>query len=259
VTVSLGRWLPLAVAGLVGLIGLALVVPAAVLVYWASRGLGGRGGGRITDDPASLMGPAVSTSLVSVVAAVVALAVVLPVAYYLARRRDRLGGIVNAAIVSGFALPGLVVALALVFWALGSEVLVALYQTLPLLIAAYVLNFGALALGSARVAVAGVPERLDDAARALGGGRLRRLVRIDLPLMAPGLLAGAGLVLLSAMKELPATLLLAPPGFSTLATKIWGAAEDAIWADASLAALVLLVASGLLTWALVLRRGGALG
>ncbi len=259
VVVKLGKWLPAALAGLVALVSLALVIPAAVLVYWAARGLGGEGGGRITDDPASLVGPAVSTSLVSIVAAVVAVAVVLPVAYYMARKRDRLGGAVNAAVVSGFALPGLVVALSLVFWALGSEVLVVFYQTIPLLITAYVLNFGALALGSARVAVAGVPARLDDAARALGGSRLRRIIRIDLPLMAPGLLAGAGLVLLSAMKELPATLLLAPPGFSTLATKIWGAAQEAIWADASLAALVLLVASSLLTWALVLRRGGALG
>ncbi|MDH3227587.1 MAG: ABC transporter permease subunit, partial [Thermoleophilia bacterium] len=257
--VGLGRWLPAALAGLVALIGLALVVPAAVLVYWASKGLGGQGGGRIIDDPASLAGPAISTSLVSIVAAVVAVAVVLPVAYHMAQRRDRLGGVANAAIVSGFALPGLVVALALVFWALGSEVLVVFYQTIPLLIAAYVLNFGALALGSARVAVAGVPARLDDAARALGSSRLRRFLRIDLPLMTPGLLAGAGLVLLSAMKELPATLLLAPPGFSTLATKIWGAAQEAIWADASLAALVLLAASSVLTWALVLRRGGALG
>ena len=161
--------------------------------------------------------------------------------------------------IPGFALPGLLAALALAFWTLGSDLLVHFYQTIPLLITAYVLHFGALALGSARVAVAGIPERLDDAARALGGSRLRRFFRIELPLMAPGLLAGAGLVLLSAMKELPATLLLSPPGFSTLATKIWGAAEDAIWSDASLASLVLLVASAILTWALVLRRGGALG
>ncbi|HTI32462.1 MAG TPA: ABC transporter permease subunit, partial [Miltoncostaea sp.] len=113
---------------------------------------------------------------------------------------------------------------------------------------------GALALGPARVAVTSVPRRLDDAARTLGRGRVSRLVTVELPLMAPGLAAAAGLVLLSAMKELPVTLLLAPAGFPTLATRVWSAAEDAFWADASLAALVLVALSGVLTWLLVVRR-----
>ena len=59
------------------------------------------------------------------------------------------------------------------------------------------------------------------------------------------------------MKELPATLLLAPPGFETLATRIWNATEDANGLDASLAALFLLALSGVLTWFLVVRRGNA--
>jgi iron(III) transport system permease protein len=101
-------------------------------------------------------------------------------------------------------------------------------------------------------------RRLDDAARTLGRGRMARLATIDLPLMAPGLAAGAGLVLLSAMKELPVTLLLAPPGFPTLATRIWSSTEDAFWADASIAALALLAVSGVLTWLLVVRRERAL-
>src|SRR5918999_4517022 len=113
------------------------------------------------------------------------------------------------------------------------------------------------ALGAARVAGAPAPDRLDDAARILGAGPFRRLRTIDLPLASPGLLAGGGLVLLSVMKELPATLLLAPPGFETLATRIWNATEDAFLADASLAALLLLALSGVLTWFLVVRRGDA--
>ena len=73
--------------------------------------------------------------------------------------------------------------------------------------------------------------------------------------MAPGLAAAAGLVLLSAMKELPITLLgMAPAGFPTLATRIWSSTEDAFWADASVAALALLAVSGVLTWLLVVRR-----
>jgi iron(III) transport system permease protein len=75
--------------------------------------------------------------------------------------------------------------------------------------------------------------------------------------MAPGLLAAGGLVLLSTMKELPATLLLAPAGFQTLATKIWTATEDAFLADASIAAIVLIALSGLLAWILIVRRSAA--
>jgi iron(III) transport system permease protein len=84
--------------------------------------------------------------------------------------------------------------------------------------------------------------------------RLGRLFRIELPLMLPGLLAGAGLVLLSSMKELPATLLLAPTGFETLSIEIWNGTESALFADASLASLLLIATSGVLTWALVIRR-----
>jgi iron(III) transport system permease protein len=105
--------------------------------------------------------------------------------------------------------------------------------------------------------LAAVPARLDDAARTLGAGRLRRLRTVELPLATPGLLTGAALVLLSTMKELPATLLLAPPGFETLTTRIWNATEDAFLAGASLAALVLLLLSGTLTWFLVVRDANA--
>jgi iron(III) transport system permease protein len=72
--------------------------------------------------------------------------------------------------------------------------------------------------------------------------------------MAPGLLAGAGLVMLSTMKELPATKLLAPTGFDTLATEIWSAGESGALAQGALASLALVAVSALLTWAVVLRR-----
>lgn len=258
--VPLGRWRGPAVALVGGVVGLALVAPVGVLAFWAVRGLfhGSSRAGALVTDAGALAGPAVNTAVMAVVAALVAVAAVLPVAYLTVRHASRLGGAANAVIVGGFALPGLVVALALAFWTLQAPwPLAALYQTQALLVFAYVVHFGSQALRSAQVAVAAVPGRLDDAARILGAGRLRRLRTVELPLAAPGLLAGAGLVLLSTMKELPATLLLAPPGFETLATRIWNATEDAFLADASLAALFLLLLSGVLTWFLVVRRGDA--
>jgi iron(III) transport system permease protein len=157
-------------------------------------------------------------------------------------------------VVGGFALPGLVIALALVRWVLDVPLLGQLYQTLPVLLAAYTVHFGAQAMGTTRVAVASVPGRLDDAARTLGAGRWRRLRTVELPIMLPGLIAGAGLVLLSTMKELPATLLLRPTSVDTLAVHIWGAREAARWADTGLASIVLVALSALLTWRLVARR-----
>ena len=260
-TVALGRWRAAAVAFVAGVLGLALAAPVAVLVYWTVRGVnaGTSRPNSLVADPSRLVEPALNTTIASVSAALVAVAVVLPAAFLTARHRGRVGAGAAALVTGGFALPGLVIALALAFWTLRSPGLIgALYQTLPLLVGAYALHFGALALAPAQVAAGGVPRRLDDAARTLGRGRLARLATIDLPLMAPGLAAGAGLVLLSAMKELPVTLLLAPAGFPTLATRIWSSTEDAFWADASIAALALLAVSGILTWLLVVRRDHAM-
>jgi iron(III) transport system permease protein len=258
--VPLGRWRAPAVGLVAGVVGLALVAPVGVLAFWAVRGLlaGSTRAGALVANAGSLAVPAVNTAAMAVAAALVAVAAVLPVAYLTVRHRSRLAGGANAVIVGGFALPGLVVALALAFWTLQAPwPLAAIYQTQALLVFAYVVHFGSQALRAAQVAVAAVPARLDDAARTLGAGRLRRLRTVELPLATPGLLAGTGLVLLSTMKELPATLLLAPPGFETLATRIWSATEDAFLADASLAALLLLLLSGVLTWFLVVRRGDA--
>ena len=238
------RWLVAVLLAVPVTIG--LVAPTAVLVYWAVRGRG--------VDLASLAEPALSTALVSIAAAGAALAAALPVAYLTVRFRSRLGEVANAVVVAGFALPGLAVALALVYWTIDApQPIASAYQTLPLLVFAYVVHFGAQALRTAQVAVAGIPTALEEAARALGVGRRRRWLRVELPLATPALLAGAGLVLLSTMKELPVTLLLAPPGFQTLATKVWVSTEDAFLAEASAAALVLIALSALLTWLLVLR------
>lgn len=253
---NLGWWRWPVLVGVVAVLGLALVAPVAVLAYWAIRGLTSSGSGAVelTTDLGALVAPATNTVWVSVVAALVAVGLVLPVAYLTARYRSRWGGAVNAVVVAGFALPGLVVALALVFWVLRVDVVATLYQSYYLLIFAYVVHFGAQAMRASQVAVSTVPRRLDDAARMLGANRARRFATVDMPLMIPGLAAGGGLVLLSTMKELPATLMLAPPNFETLATRIWNANESNYFAQVGVAGLVLVAVSGVLTWLLVVRR-----
>ncbi|MFZ6004251.1 MAG: ABC transporter permease [Actinomycetota bacterium] len=253
----LGRWRWPTAALMAAVVVVSLVGPLLSLAFWAWRGIDGAAdpGSYLRDQLGDLAGPAQSTAWVSVVTAVVAVTVVLPVAYLTARHRSRLAAPANALVVSGFALPGLVIALSVIaLTTSGSGTLFALYRTYPLLVLAYVVHFGAQSMRSAQVALGSVPARLDDAARMLGAGRVRRLATIDLPLMLPGLAAGGGLVLLSTMKELPATLLLSPFGFETLATRMWGATEDGFLAEAGLASIVLVAVSGILTWALVVRR-----
>jgi iron(III) transport system permease protein len=258
--VPLGRWRWPALGFSLVVFIAALAAPMLVLGVWAARGFtSSTSSGAALADPASLSGPAIATMSISVTAAIVTVALVLPVAYLTTRYRTRSGSWANALVVSAFALPGLVIALALVYWTLQSDVMAWLYQTLPLLVLAYAVHFGAQALRSSQVAVAAVPARYDDAARMLGASRVRRFWTVDLPLIGPGLLAGGGLVMLSAMKELPATLLLAPPSFETLATRIWSATESHHLSQVGLASLVLVTMSGLLTWLLVIRRTERVG
>jgi iron(III) transport system permease protein len=246
----LGHWRVPALAFVVVVYGLALVVPIAVLVQWVLRGVLGSA----ELDASRLVDPALTTAWLGVVTAVVAVATVLPIAYLVTRYRSRSGDVCGGIVTAGFALPGLVLALALVSLVLDIPPLEPLYLTYTLLVVAYTIHFGSQALRPAQLAVGGVSERVLDASRSLGAGRVRRFATIEAPLMRGGLAAGAGLVMLSTMKELPATLVLAPLGVQTLATRVWSATQEGFYAQAGLTALVLLAVSGVLTWLLTVRN-----
>jgi iron(III) transport system permease protein len=136
-----------------------------------------------------------------------------------------------------------VIALALVFFAANFAVL--LYQTVFLLIFAYVVRFLPQAIGPVGTSVRQISPRMEEAASSLGSRTVRVLLTVTLPLARPGLLAGAALVFLTAMKELPATILLAPTGYDTLATRVWSATQAAIYTRAAAPALLLVAVSAL--------------
>lgn len=252
--VPLRGWRAPALVAVWGVVVVALVAPVAVLVEWSIKGLsGGRFAGP-DGEVGDLLTPALNTAGIAIVASIVAVVVLLPVAYLTARHRTRLAGMSNTVVVSGFALPGLVIALSLVSWVLGTPAVRALYQSYALLVFAYVVHFGAQALRTSQVAVGGLPSSIDEAARSLGAGWFRRFRTLDLPLVLPGIAAGAGLVLLSVMKELPATLLLAPIGFDTLAIKVWSATESGLLGQAGVASLGLVALSAVLVWLVTVRR-----
>ncbi len=194
-------------------IALALVFPVVSLLWWFVTGLSGG------IDGARLGQGIVATLWLSALGALACMLGATPVGVLAARHRGRFTTFVEQATYAGHALPGIVVALALVF--LGVRLVPWAYQEVPLLVLAYVVLFLPVAVGSVRSSVVQSPVSGEEVARSLGatpGGVLRR---VTLPLAAPGIAAGTALVLLTCMKELPATLLLRPTGVDTLATSLW--------------------------------------
>lgn len=143
------------------------------------------------------------------------------------------------------ALPGIVMGLALV--AVGSDFPWA-YQTIGLLALSYSILFLARSVGSIRNSLARVPENLTEIAATLGQSKSQIFYRITLPLAAPGVLTGTLLVFLSAMKELPATLMLRPTGFETLATEIWNNTAIFRFSEAAPYALLLVAIAAIPTF-----------
>jgi iron(III) transport system permease protein len=244
--VRLGGWRWPALAFCAGVVGFALALPLAVIGYWLERAVSL---GRELDD---VWGPAVSSVLVSGLAAGAAVVAALPVALLAVRYPAGWTRALERLSYSSNALPGIVIALSLVFFAANYAGFA--YQTLALLVFAYVVRFFPQAVAGTHSALLRVDPRLEEAARGLGRSPRQAFATVTAPLVAPGLLAGAALVFLSTMKELPATLLLAPIGFETLATEVWTATTVASYSRAALPALLLVVFSAPFVYLLTLRR-----
>jgi iron(III) transport system permease protein len=122
--------------------------------------------------------------------------------------RGRLASLPERATYITHALPGIVVAISVVY--VGIRAVRPWYQEFPLLMVAAI-----------RAALEKAPAALEDVAHSLGASKASTLARVTLPLVLPGLLAGTALTMLAAVKELPVTLLLRPTGMDTLSTKIW--------------------------------------
>lgn len=243
----LGRWRGAALAFVGGTLSLALFVPATTLIYWVWRGLQQDWGVRAVAGRANVVNaldlwePALHSVLTAGGAAVLTVGLGLPVALLMVRRRGGWGAFLEQLTYAGHALPGIVVALALVFF--GANYARPFYQTIPLLLVAYLILFIPQAVGTVRNALMQLPAHVEEAGRSLGKGSAAVFMQVTLPLIRPGLLAGGALVFLTCMKELPATLLLSPMGFSTLPMHIWSSISEAFFAQAALPTLLLILLS----------------
>ena len=204
-------------------------------------------------------------------AAVITVAVAVLLAF--AQRQAPVKG-VRAAISlanTGYALPGsvLAVAIMLVFSYLDNEWVVPLSNwlggsgkpfllgSLGALLLAYLIRFMAVAFGPVENSLARVKSSLPQASRSLGVGGFALFGRVYFPLLLPGILSAALLVFVDVLKEMPATLLMRPFGWDTLAVRIFEMTSEGEWARASLPALTL-VAVGLIPVIFLIRRSAKL-
>ena len=205
------RWPTFAALLLVPIV--ALLLPILFIWQWFSEGASRN------NNWSELFNAFGSTLWVAFLATAVTMLFAIPIALVAARIAKKWALATDRAVFVLHALPGLVVGLGVV--AVGIRALPGLYQKIPMLIAAYVILYLSLAVGSIRASIERTPSSIDDAALSLGSSRLEVFRRITLPVAAPGILSGAALVFLTVAKELPATILLKPTGFETLATELW--------------------------------------
>jgi iron(III) transport system permease protein len=178
----------------------------------------------------------------------------------LARAANRLAGL-------GYAIPGAVIAIGVLIPAARIDNLLAdalaaslgvttgllLTGSIAALVYAYLIRFLAVALQTVEAGLAKITPSMEDAARSLGYGPAQTLARVHAPMMRSSLVTAALLVFVDVMKELPATFVMRPFDFDTLAVQAFNLASDERLAEASTASLAI-VAVGLLPLLVASRR-----
>ena len=249
------------------LIGFA--IPAAYLAWETVERLGNGG------ISAQLLESARNTLLVALAATAATVAAGLAVAWALrlaqGRRQARLAAL-NLRVASlGYAVPGTVLAIGLlvplawfddganlVIQAFGGAPRMVLMGSATALVIAYMLRFLAISAGGIEAGLTRIPRSLDQAAASLGHSPAGALRRVHLPLLGPAMAAAALLVFVDTMKELPATLLLRPLNFETLATWLYAEASRGTYEEGAVAALMIVLV-GLLPVVLLARTGLSYG
>lgn len=244
--IKLGRWRIPALLFCTLIVMLGVIIPLGVIIFWLTRGVAA---GELVEFQLMTV---YNSVLASGLAALVAVVAALPVTILAIRYPSLISQWLERITYIGYGLPGVVIALSLVFF--GANYATFLYQTLAMLVFAYIVRFLPQAVGSTRASMLQVSPRLEEAARNLGRTPAQVLTSITIPLVRPGLMMGMALVFLTGMKELPATLLLGPTGYDTLATRIWGATEEAFFARASLPALLLVLVSAIAVWIILSKE-----
>jgi iron(III) transport system permease protein len=248
VPIRLGRLMPFVVLGFVAVTVLGFCVPLATLGFWVWRGTStGQGIGDLFRALLTSLGYALPGAVLTTLLAV---PLVVATTYFRGRfaaLSDRLPYLVHG-------LPGIVVALAAV--AVTIRFFPAIYGSSFVVMLVYAVLFLPLAQSSVRASAELVPGEFADVARSLGKKPFMAFMLATLPNLAPGIGAALALVALQVMRELTATLLLAPPGVVTLATEFWSYTSDRAYGAAAPFAAALVLISGVPVYLFTVRTLG---
>lgn len=222
----------------------SVILPAVTICFWMLKE-------NVPSNFQSLYEALSGSIFASTPAALVSTCLAVPLAYLGVRYRTFLSRVLERVAYFGYATPPVALALALIFFTLP---LSGIYQSLWVLIFAYTLHFLAEAIGPVRGALYQSPPRLEEAAQSLGYAPLRAFFKATFPLLRGGLTASTALVFLSAMKELPLTVLLSPAGYETLAVNVWSYTNEVEFAKAAPYALAILLFSALFVGFLLIQE-----
>lgn len=258
---KLTGWKAWTASGMAGLVvGVAFLLPVAQLILWSMTAFGG------PDYDSRYPAYMLNTLTLGVITAAVAVAAAVVVGYGLRLSRSRLVAAFGRIASMGYALPGSVIAvgvlvplafvdhsldaLLLAFWGTGTGLI--LTGSMVGLVFAYLVRFLAVSCQTVEASLLKITPSMDMAGRSLGVSQGGVLWRIHLPLIRGGLCTAAILVFVDVIKEMPATLLLRPFGYETLALRVWELTSESLWQAAALPALTI-VAVGILP-VLILAR-----
>ncbi len=205
---------------------------------------------------------AVNSFTLAAITAVLAVAIALVLAYGARLSRSPVAAAANRLASLGYAIPGAVIAIGVLIpatridqWIADSGITsrVVLTGSIAMLVYAYLIRFLGVALQAVEAGLSRVTPSMEDAARSLGVGSGATLARVHAPMLRSSLITAGLLVFVDVMKELPATFVMRPFNFDTLAVQAYNLAADERLTEASTASLAI-VAVGLLPVILASRR-----
>jgi len=243
----LGILSPLYLLASTAVVAVSLGVP----LYGMINGLYTIAVGRGTVDQGALLAATWTTIQYAVSAALLVTLAALPISLLVMRYPGRGVVLIERAAWVAHSLPGVVVSLGLVFFAV--RWLHPLYQSSPLLVIGYAILYLPIAVGAQRVGIGQASVQYDRIARTLGRNPIATFLSVTLPLALPGVIAGAMLVMLNVAKELTMTLLLRPTGSQTLAIELWMTTNGEVldFTAAAPYALTMIAMTAIPTWLLV--------
>ncbi len=239
--------------------GLAFAVPLGQLLWWVVQGAW-------KDLDERYLALVLHTLSLGGVAAVMTVAAAFLLAYFKRHYQDLLASSLVRLATLGYALPGSVLAVGIMIsfshldtWvstlqtALGLPVHPLFVGSVLALLLAYLTRFLAAAFGPVETSLERIKPSIPEAAAMLGARQWETIRRIYLPMLGPGLLTALLLVFVDVMKEMPATLLMRPFGWDTLAVRIYEMTSEGLWQKAALPGLTLVLV-GLLPVTILVRR-----